>query len=98
MNLLAPYLPQEGAQGGSEYSEGGSLFALGLINANYGKDVLNYLKKALKDTDKEVIQHGAGLGLGVAGMATDSEGIVSWCLALREYSLYPLVLQTSTTN
>ncbi|KAI8338087.1 armadillo-type protein [Chlamydoabsidia padenii] len=75
MNLLAPYLPQEGAQGGSEYSEGGSLYALGLINANHGQDVLNFLKKALKDTDKEVIQHGAGLGLGVAGMATDSEDI-----------------------
>ncbi|SAM01373.1 hypothetical protein [Absidia glauca] len=75
MNLLAPYLPQEGAQGGSEYSEGGSLYALGLINANHGQDVLSFLKKALKDTDKEVIQHGAGLGLGVAGMATDSEDI-----------------------
>ncbi|CAO3592001.1 unnamed protein product [Absidia cylindrospora] len=75
MNLLAPYLPQEGAQGGSEYSEGGSLYALGLINANYGKDVLGFLKKALKDTDKEVIQHGASLGLGVAGMATDNEDI-----------------------
>lgn len=79
MNLLAPYLPQEGAQGGSEYSEGGSLYALGLINANHGQDVLSFLKKALKDTDKEVIQHGAGLGLGVAGMATDSEG-KSFCL------------------
>ncbi|CAO3613493.1 unnamed protein product [Cunninghamella blakesleeana] len=75
MNLLAPYLPQEGAQGGSEYSEGGSLYALGLINANHGKDVLSYLQKALKDTDKEVIQHGASLGLGVAGMATDNEEI-----------------------
>ncbi|ORZ21533.1 armadillo-type protein [Absidia repens] len=73
MNLLTPYLPQEGAQGGSEYSEGGSLYALGLINANYGKDVLSYLKKALKDTDKEVIQHGTSLGLGVAGMATDDK-------------------------
>ncbi|CAO3644071.1 unnamed protein product [Cunninghamella echinulata] len=75
MNLLAPYLPQEGAQGGSEYSEGGSLYALGLINANHGKDVLSFLKKALKDTEKEVIQHGASLGLGVAGMATDNEDI-----------------------
>ncbi|CAO3590032.1 unnamed protein product [Absidia cylindrospora] len=75
MNLLAPYLPQEGAQGGSEYSEGGSLYALGLINANYGKDVLSYLKKALKDTDKEVVQHGTSLGLGVAGMATDDKDV-----------------------
>ncbi|ORX50506.1 26S proteasome regulatory complex, non-ATPase subcomplex, Rpn2/Psmd1 subunit [Hesseltinella vesiculosa] len=76
MDLLSPYLPPEdGAQGGSEYSEGGSLYALGLINANHGQGVLEYLKKALKNTNKEVIQHGASLGLGVAGMATDNEEI-----------------------
>ncbi|KAI8097880.1 armadillo-type protein [Gilbertella persicaria] len=70
MNLLAPYLPQEGVSGNSSYSEGGSLYALGLINANHGAEVLNYLKSALKDTSDDVIQHGACLGLGVAGMAT----------------------------
>lgn len=75
MALLAPYLPQEGVSGGSSYSEGGSLFALGLINANHGGDVLDYLRKALKDTQAEVLQHGACLGLGVAGMATDNEEI-----------------------
>ena len=75
MNLLAPYLPQEGVSGNSSYSEGGSLYALGLINANYGAEVLNFLKKALKDTSDDVIQHGACLGLGVAGMATANEAI-----------------------
>lgn len=74
MNLLAPYLPQEGGNSSSVYSEGGSLYALGLINANHGTGVLDYLKNALKDTQNEVIQHGACLGLGVAGMATDNEG------------------------
>ncbi|KAH8555091.1 armadillo-type protein [Umbelopsis sp. PMI_123] len=75
MGLLAPYLPQEGVSGHSSYSEGGSLFALGLINANHGGDVLDYLRKALRDTQSEVLQHGACLGLGVAGMATDHEEI-----------------------
>ncbi|KAI9360703.1 armadillo-type protein [Pilaira anomala] len=75
MNLLAPYLPQEGVSGNSSYSEGGSLYALGLINANHGAEVLNFLKTALKDTSDDVIQHGACLGLGVAGMATANEGI-----------------------
>ncbi|CDH53515.1 probable rpn2-26s proteasome regulatory subunit [Lichtheimia corymbifera JMRC:FSU:9682] len=75
MNLLAPYLPQEGGNSSSVYSEGGSLYALGLINANHGTGVLDYLKNALKDTQNEVIQHGACLGLGVAGMATDNEEI-----------------------
>ncbi|CAO3657434.1 unnamed protein product [Mucor hiemalis] len=75
MNLLAPYLPQEGISGNSSYSEGGSLYALGLINANHGAEVLNFLKNALKDTSDDVIQHGACLGLGVAGMATANEAI-----------------------
>ncbi|KAJ8325860.1 proteasome regulatory particle base subunit [Batrachochytrium dendrobatidis] len=72
MALLAPYLPREGVAG-SPYSEGGALFALGLINANHGTQVLPYLSKALKDTQDEVIQHGAALGLGVAGMSTGNE-------------------------
>ncbi|KAL1935717.1 hypothetical protein VTP01DRAFT_4857 [Rhizomucor pusillus] len=75
MDLLSPYLPQEGATGGSVYSEGGSLYALGLINANHGAGVLDYLNNALKNSQSEVIQHGACLGLGVAGMATDNEAI-----------------------
>ncbi|KAI7871307.1 armadillo-type protein [Spinellus fusiger] len=77
MNLLAPYLPQEGVASTSAYSEGGSLYALGLINANHGSDILDYIKNALRDAVGEVIQHGACLGLGVAGMATADEGIYS---------------------
>ncbi|KAG0240325.1 proteasome regulatory particle base subunit [Actinomortierella wolfii] len=72
--LLAPYLPQDGVTA-SPYSEGGSLFALGLIHANHGDNVLNYLRDILKNTQIEVLQHGACLGLGTAGMATDNEEI-----------------------
>ncbi|KAI8897971.1 armadillo-type protein [Globomyces pollinis-pini] len=72
--LLAPYLPQEGVSG-SAYSEGGALFALGLIHANHGASVLPTLTKALTSTQSEVLQHGAALGLGVAGMATDDQDI-----------------------
>ncbi|CAO3688723.1 unnamed protein product [Rhizopus microsporus] len=75
MNLLAPYLPTHGVTSNSSYSEGGSLYALGLINANHGADVLEYLRKELKETSDEVIQHGASLGLAVAGMATANESI-----------------------
>ncbi|KAI7851623.1 armadillo-type protein [Circinella umbellata] len=75
MNLLSPYLPQDGGNGSSVYSEGGSLYALGLINANTGTGVLDYLKNSLKEAQSDVIQHGACLGLGVAGMATDNEDI-----------------------
>ncbi|KAJ3068676.1 proteasome regulatory particle base subunit [Podochytrium sp. JEL0797] len=70
--VLSPYLPRDGISG-SPYSEGGSLFALGLIHANHGNEVMDYLTTALKNTQNEVIQHGACLGLGVAGMASGSE-------------------------
>ena len=74
MALLSAYLPQEGVSG-SPYSEGGALFALGLIHANHGSSIVEYLLKSLKGTQSEVIQHGACLGLGVAAMATKNEGI-----------------------
>jgi 26S proteasome regulatory subunit N2 len=73
MAVLSPYLPQEGVSG-SEYSEGGALFALGLINANHGAGVIPTLAKSLKSSQSEVLQHGAALGLAVAGMATEDDG------------------------
>ena len=75
MNLLSPYLPKEGGSvNSSVYSEGGSLYALGLIHANHGGDSLPFLKQQLRNQD-EVVQHGACLGLGIAGMATDDEDL-----------------------
>lgn len=76
--LLEPYLREAGPQGvSSGYSKGGALFALGLIYTNHGKHVLGYLHDQLKNaTSEEVIQHGAALGVGVAGMATESEDVV----------------------
>ena len=80
MNILGPYLPTEnpgassGVQG-AQYSEGGSLYALGLVNAGCGsgQDVEGYLRDKLKAATDEVIQHGAALGLGVAGMGGRNE-------------------------
>ncbi|EMC94804.1 hypothetical protein BAUCODRAFT_36065 [Baudoinia panamericana UAMH 10762] len=77
--LLQPYLPKEnaGPEGGSgsPYSQGGALYALGLIYTNHGTNVLDYLRRQFKATQEEVVQHGGALGLGVAGMATGSEEI-----------------------
>ncbi|KAI5851178.1 armadillo-type protein [Morchella snyderi] len=70
MKLLEPYLPQEGVATGSPYSQGGSLYGLGLIYANHGTDVLEFLRKQFKNAGDEMVQHGGALGLGVAGMAT----------------------------
>ena len=41
-NMMAPYLPREGAQS-SPYPEGGALFALGLIYVNHGHDIKPFL-------------------------------------------------------
>ncbi|KZV92476.1 26S proteasome regulatory complex, non-ATPase subcomplex, Rpn2/Psmd1 subunit [Exidia glandulosa HHB12029] len=74
LELLGPYLPaQEAGTTGSVFSEGGALFALGLVNAGKGKDVEGYLRDKLKNIQNEVVQHGAALGLGIAGMASGSE-------------------------
>ncbi|ORY86168.1 armadillo-type protein [Protomyces lactucae-debilis] len=69
MTLLGPYLPQEGANG-SVYSEGGSLYALGLIHANHGAESLPFLTEQFARATEETVQHGAALGLGAAGLAT----------------------------
>jgi 26S proteasome regulatory subunit N2 len=74
--LLEPYLPrQSGFSSGSIFSQGGALYAYGLIHANHGADALEYLRKQFTQAEEEVIQHGGALGLGIAGMATGSEEI-----------------------
>ncbi|KAF2140844.1 uncharacterized protein K452DRAFT_359291 [Aplosporella prunicola CBS 121167] len=73
--LLDPYLPKDNNVAGSSYSQGGSLYALGLIYSNHGTDVLEYLSNQFKRATEEVVQHGGALGLGVAGMATGNDDI-----------------------
>ncbi|KAJ0984151.1 hypothetical protein J5N97_002507 [Dioscorea zingiberensis] len=75
-SLMAPYLPQSGAVGGgSPYSEGGALYALGLIHANHGEGIKQFLRDSLRSTGDEVIKHGACLGLGLAALGTADEEI-----------------------
>ncbi|KAI4369753.1 hypothetical protein MLD38_018165 [Melastoma candidum] len=75
-SLMAPYLPQGGGGGGgSPFSEGGALYALGLIHANHGEGIKQFLRESLRSTSIEVIQHGACLGLGLAALGTADEDI-----------------------
>ena len=82
--ILSRYLPPMDSDRGtgrarirsgqqSVYNEGGALYALGLIHANHGSDIVPYLLEAVSAVDSdEVILHGACLGLGIAAMGTDN--------------------------
>jgi len=74
LTLLALFSDVQGATS-SPYSEGGALFALGLIHANHGDEITAELKNGLLNAGtNEIVQHGACLGLGVAAMATQNFG------------------------
>lgn len=51
--LMQSYLPKETGPS-SGYSEGGGLYALGLIHANHGDNIVDYLLQQLKDAQNEV--------------------------------------------
>lgn len=50
---MQSYLPKEVGPS-SGYSEGGGLYALGLIHANHGANITDYLLGQLKDAQNEV--------------------------------------------
>lgn len=72
--LMQSYLPKE-AGPSSGYSEGGGLYALGLIHANHGANIIDYLLGQLKDTQNEMVKHGGCLGLGLAAMGTHRQDV-----------------------
>lgn len=72
--LMQSYLPKESGPS-SGYSEGGGLYALGLIHANHGANIIEYLMAQLKDAQNENVRHGGCLGLGLAAMGTHRSDI-----------------------
>uniref|UniRef100_A0A7S4R0V7 26S proteasome regulatory subunit RPN2 C-terminal domain-containing protein n=1 Tax=Alexandrium monilatum TaxID=311494 RepID=A0A7S4R0V7_9DINO len=75
-SILNTYLPQSGGARGSPYSEGGALYAMGIIHANhYDPETKAFLLEQLHNAQAtEVLQHGACLGIGLVCMATADEG------------------------
>jgi 26S proteasome regulatory subunit N2 len=74
--ILETYLPAAGGgTRGSPYSEGGALYAMGIIHANhYDPETKSFLLEQLHNAQaSEVLQHGACLGLGLVCMATADE-------------------------
>jgi len=89
LSILKPYLPAQQAANNrqpSVYSEGGALYALGIIHSNHGDNMTDYLYNVVqKDKTHHVIQHGACLGLGLSAMATGKEGM--WLVFKIDYIL-----------
>ncbi|CAF0707844.1 unnamed protein product [Brachionus calyciflorus] len=74
LNLMSSYLPKD--TGNSfPYSDGGGLYALGLIHANHGDNIIEYLFTQLKAATSEPVKHGACLGIGLAAMGTSRSDI-----------------------
>ncbi|XP_057651046.1 26S proteasome non-ATPase regulatory subunit 1 [Diorhabda carinulata] len=74
LTLMQSYLPKEVGPS-SGYSEGGGLYALGLIHANHGANIIDYLLGQLKDAQNEMVRHGGCLGLGLAAMGTNRQDV-----------------------
>lgn len=66
---MQTYLPKDSVNS-SGFAEGGGLYALGLIHANHGGEITEYLLEKLKQGGNEPILTGGCLGLGLAAMGT----------------------------
>ncbi|EZA54812.1 26S proteasome non-ATPase regulatory subunit [Ooceraea biroi] len=73
--LMQSYLPRDSGAAGAGYSEGGGLYALGLIHANHGAAITDYLLGELKDAQNEMVRHGGCLGLGLAAMGSHRQDV-----------------------
>ena len=49
---MSAYLPKD-STGNSPYAEGGGLYALGLIHANHGGDIIDYLINQLRSNPNQ---------------------------------------------
>ncbi|MEQ2167621.1 26S proteasome non-ATPase regulatory subunit 1, partial [Goodea atripinnis] len=74
LQLMATYLPKD-ISPGSAYQEGGGLYALGLIHANHGGDIIDYLLGQLKNASNDIVRHGGALGLGLAALGTARQDV-----------------------
>jgi len=83
LHLMSTYLPKDSSPS-SAYSEGGGLFALGLIHANHGGEMTEYLLNQLKEATSDMVRHGGCLGLGLAAMGTARQDIYEQL----KYNLY----------
>lgn len=79
--VVKPYLP--GGSAPNKFSEGGALFAMGLIYVGRKEQAEEELRKGIQETNDPVVQHGAALGLGVSALGSADEGESSFYLRWR---------------
>lgn len=69
--LMQAYLPKDASGATSSgYTEGGALYALGLIHVNHGAGICDYLAQQLREASGEAVRHGGCLGVGLAALGT----------------------------
>lgn len=51
------------------------IFFIGLIHANHGGEITEYLLAQLKEANTDTVRHGASLGLGLAAMGTSRQDV-----------------------
>ena len=75
LHLMQAYLPRDSGPSFTGYTEGGGLYALGLIHANHGSAITDYLLNQLKEAPNEATKHGGCLGLGLSAMGTNRQDV-----------------------
>jgi len=62
-----------------------ALCVVGLIHANHGGEMIDYLLSQLRDATSDVVRHGGCLGVGLAAMGTARQDVydqLKHCLEL----------------
>ena len=62
-----------------------TLSVVGLIHANHGGEMIDYLLSQLRDATSDVVRHGGCLGVGLAAMGTARQDVydqLKHCLEL----------------
>merc|ERR1719474_2512679 len=93
LSLMQSYLPRDSSATSSGYAEGGGLYALGLIHANHGGDITEYLLGQLKDASCEKVKHGGCLGLGLAAMGSKSASAIEDMVAYAQETQHEKILR-----
>ena len=75
---MRPYLPREGMSS-SPYSEGGALYALGLMYSNYDQSNKAFLLQSLRDSSSEVYDSALSLCWGVLCSGPLLRGMLFTC-------------------